>query len=486
MFRCTHPVLLFDHYRIPSVVSDEAVDLGCVELRLDHADEPFLVWPRLHRREVEGLVSGAFRFCGTPIFGQVVPEGNMSSFLLGPPRRCDEIASVEDQAGRRVAQVLRDDRGCTYLPFDPDQIVETFLSEAYHRYLPGGRGRSFVRIATQGYYALRPLLPRSVQIRLRRRYAPIQSRSPFPRWPIEPALHDFTSFLLGLVSAAVSEPVPSIAPWPAGYDWALVLTHDVETAAGHRALNVLREVEEALGYRSSWNLVARRYRVEEAQVAELRAAGHEIGVHGLYHDGRDLGSLDKLRARLPAMREAAVRWGAVGFRSPSTQRVWDWMPSLGFDYDSSYPDTDPFEPQPGGCCSWLPFFNGSLVELPITLPQDHTLFVILQQRDPGAWLEKAAFLRARGGMALLITHPDYLGDDEGALLYETFLRSLMGDARLWRALPRDVADWWRRRGASRLQRAGGVWEVAGPAAGEAEITYLGEPVRAGGHLELAV
>jgi hypothetical protein len=52
------------------------------------------------------------------------------------------------------------------------------------------------------------------------------------------------------------------------------------------------------------------------------------------------------------------------------------MASLPFEYDSSYPDTDPFEPQPGGCCSWLPYFNGPLVELPITLPQDHTLFVI--------------------------------------------------------------------------------------------------------------
>ena len=50
------------------------------------------------------------------------------------------------------------------------------------------------------------------------------------------------------------------------------------------------------------------------------------------------------------------------------------MPRLGFEYDSSYTDTDPYEPQPGGCCSYLPYFNESLVELPITLPQDHTVF----------------------------------------------------------------------------------------------------------------
>jgi hypothetical protein len=35
------------------------------------------------------------------------------------------------------------------------------------------------------------------------------------------------------------------------------------------------------------------------------------------------------------MREFATRWNAVGFRSPATHRVWEWMPLLGFHYDSS-------------------------------------------------------------------------------------------------------------------------------------------------------
>src|SRR5512132_4446881 len=108
------------------------------------------------------------------------------------------------------------------------------------------------------------------------------------------------------------------------------------------------------------------------------------------------------------MREYAKRWRAVGFRSPATHRVWEWMPLLGFDYDSSYPDTDPYEPQPGGCCSWLPYFNDGLVELPITLPQDYTLFNILRHESAQLWLEKTEFLRERGGMVLLITHPDYM------------------------------------------------------------------------------
>jgi hypothetical protein len=58
-----------------------------------------------------------------------------------------------------------------------------------------------------------------------------------------------------------------------------------------------------------------------------------------------------------------------GSAAPATQRVWEWMPLLGFDYDSSYHDTAPYEPTPGGCCSYLPTSNGDIVELPITLPE---------------------------------------------------------------------------------------------------------------------
>ena len=96
-------------------------------------------------------------------------------------------------------------------------------------------------------------------------------------------------------------------------------------------------------------------------------------------------------------------------RDPASVRAA--IGSLDFDYDSSYPDTDPYEPQPGGCCSWLPFELGNVIELPITLPQDHALFTILRHTDARMWLEKARRVRERGGMVLALTHPDYQPDD---------------------------------------------------------------------------
>jgi hypothetical protein len=229
--------------------------------------------------------------------------------------------------------------------------------------------------------------------------------------------------------------------------------------------------------RSCWNFVPERYPVDDALLADLRGRGFEIGVHGLHHDGRDLESLSMLRTRLPRMLAAKERWGAVGFRSPATQRAWDLIPELGFDYDSSYPDGDPFEPQQGGCCSWLPFFNRDTVELPITLPQDHTIFEIHGHTGAGDWLVKLGLLRERGGIAVLITHPDYMLERDRLDAYAELLAAATADLSAWKALPKDVSAWWRRRAASRIEQVGDELRIAGPAAGEASIARHPVPVR---------
>jgi hypothetical protein len=374
--------------------------------------------------------------------------------------------------GKHLASVWRRDDGSLFLPFDPDEVRLSLLSESYHEALERRAARQWRRLAMHIYYRSRDAMPRALQIWLRRRYARVQARSQFPRWPVETALDDFLNTFVSMLGSIAGEPVPTIAPWPNGCSWALVLTHDVETSAGVAAMDSVLELERSLGVRSSWNFVPRRYDVSPELVRDLVADGFEVGVHGLYHDGRDLESEAVLRERLPAMRDAAARWGAAGFRSPATHRDWDLMPLLGFDYDSSYPDTDPFEPQSGGCCSWLPFFNEEMVELPLTMPQDHTLFTILRQPDERTWVEKAEFLRARGGMALIDTHPDYLADRPVLTAYQRFLERFAHDDDAWRALPGDVSSWWRRRSQSNLERDGEQWVVRGPAEADARVELL--------------
>ena len=210
--------------------------------------------------------------------------------------------------------------------------------------------------------------------------------------------------------------------------------------------------------------------LHDSMLQQLRDEGFEVGVHGLYHDGRDISELE---ARLPQIQQYAEQWGATGFRSPATLRDWKSMPRLGLDYDSTYSDTAPYEPQPGGCCSWLPYMIDDLVELPITLPQDHTLFELLGGLDESLWLKKARFLRDRGGMALVLTHPDYARNERLVRAYTNLLAEFAEDSTAWKPLPREVSQWWRRRAASRIERENGGWRVTGPAADEATVTLVG-------------
>ena len=86
----------------------------------------------------------------------------------------------------------------------------------------------------KSYYTVRPVLPRPLQIALRRLFTRVQRQAAFPRWPVETALHDLYEWLFARLTAFAGRPVPWLDLWPDGRSWALVLTHDVETADGCR------------------------------------------------------------------------------------------------------------------------------------------------------------------------------------------------------------------------------------------------------------
>jgi hypothetical protein len=470
--------LLLDYFRIPYDVVDadeaarhagERLPLpGCGWVRCRDSDgvTRYLLWPT---SGVGGLEAPTrLNVDSIVVHASVLPDRTARE-LLADSGSWTRVRGVTQAHGAAVASVWRAEDGSVLLPFDPAEAMLAYWSEGYrHAGTASPVGRS-VRSALPLYYRLRPLLSRRIQIELRRAVSRLQSRSPFPRWPIETSLHDLYELILDQLREVARGPLPSLAAWPRGRDWALVLTHDVESEVGCKRIAAMRGVEEELGLRSSWNFVPLRYSTPPTLIADLQERGNEVGVHGLYHDGFDLASRERLEERLPAIQEYAARWGAVGFRSPATHRVWELMPLLGLDYDSSYPDTDPYEPQAGGCCSWLPYFNRELVELPITLPQDHTLFVILRRRDEEVWLEKTDFLRSRGGMAVSLTHPDYVFEEPLLGHYARFLRRFADDSTAWHALPRDVSAWWRRRAASRPLLDRGSWRVEGPATAEARV-----------------
>jgi len=119
--------------------------------------------------------------------------------------------------------------------------------------------------------------------------------------------------------------------WPAGHRFSVVLTHDIETEEGQALVREIADLEEELGFRSSFNIVPDRYIPDDRLMGELSERGFEIGVHGLKHDGKLFSSEKTFVKRSQAINSYLGKFNAVGFRSPLMQRNPEWMQSLNIE-----------------------------------------------------------------------------------------------------------------------------------------------------------
>jgi peptidoglycan/xylan/chitin deacetylase (PgdA/CDA1 family) len=325
--------------------------------------------------------------------------------------------------------------------------AEWYLFERYRPSLSDQQSRSI-----QAYYALKPLLPARLRQTVRSVAVRMSSPPLFPAWPYESALLKLRSeWLEGALATLGQSDMWHIGFWPDGRNCCVVLTHDVEGPLGLKRMEAMADLEEKFGFRSAWNIPLDQYPVDWRIVERLRARGFEFGAHGLRHDGRLFRSHKDFSELAPKLETLAREHQMRGFRSPSTLRHIDWLCTLDFDFDSTMADSEPFEPQPGGSCSIFPFFlKRRMAELPYTLPQDHTLINLLRRDPLPVWLAKVEWIAERGGMILTLTHPDYSGDAANLHKYEQLLNRLDDLEHAWRALPSEVAAWWRKRAALKL------------------------------------
>jgi len=301
------------------------------------------------------------------------------------------------------------------------------------------------------YQFVRPVLPGFLHTPLRTLLLSRQKNGFALKWPIEDRYVRFQFEVVArLIANKQLDSIPYIHFWPAGKRFAFVLTHDIESAEGQNFVCEVAALDEKYGFHSSFNFVPEKYQVDLGLIKELKKRGFEVGVHGLKHDGRLFSSKAIFDARVKRINNYLKEWDAVGFRSPMTHRNPEWMQSLDIEYDSSFFDTDPFEPIPGGTMSIWPFQMGRFIELPYTLMQDHTLMVTLGETTPRLWLEKVGFIEKYCGMALVNTHPDYLKDPRHFTVYEAFLRKMRERDGYWHALSRELARWWKKRAAVSL------------------------------------
>ena len=371
-------------------------------------------------------------------------------WLLEPGENGQPVVSPDDwrQAVARSVHVLE----LPQLPdtiepgsYDLDAILLQTLGEGQF-----GPERWRLGATRRAYYTLKPFLPRAVTRMLRRLTSrPMQDQSQLG-WPIEDRYARFLWEVAKQILIATGKNSLSFRYfWPHGRAYALVLTHDVETAEGQSYVRAVADLEERLGFRSSFNFVPQRYPVDEALLAELRQRGFEVGVHGLKHDGKLFRSHAEWSRRVARINDYLHRFEARGFRTPLTHRQPEWMQDLEIDYDLSFFDTDPYEPMPGGTMSFWPFQVGHFLELPYTLAQDYTVTSVLSEETPSLWLQKLEVIRNYHGMALLNSHPDYLREERTRAVYVDFLQTVKEKSGYWHALPAEVAAWWRERGKSR-------------------------------------
>jgi len=232
----------------------------------------------------------------------------------------------------------------------------------------------------------------------------------------------------------------------------------VDTPRGQGNCLKVTKIEENMGFRSSFNFVPERYDVSQELRHHLTSNGFEVGLHGLTHDGRLYSSKNVFQERATRINYYLKEWQSVGFRSPAMHHNLDWIHDLDIEYDASTFDTDPFEPQSEGVITIFPFWvpsnsgQNGYVELPYTLPQDFTLFVIMKETNIDVWKQKLDWIADKRGMALLNTHPDYMrfdGRKAGleaypAEYYRMFLEYTESkyEGTYWHVLPKEMAQFW--------------------------------------------
>jgi peptidoglycan/xylan/chitin deacetylase (PgdA/CDA1 family) len=419
---------MLDYYRCPE-------EFSCFERLGDLSENP-----------------GYFRFAGSTLFGRTsvgIPSGAIDA------KQNDISACVEVRESK------------CYLPFDVEEAVTNLREERYvaknNEVGAGAMGRGLVRKA---YYMARPFLGVGVRKYLQRLSLRGARTKRFPSWPLDRTVDRlFENLLLRAMRVRGVEKVPFIWFWPDRKSACAMMTHDVETAEGLAFCSRLMDLNDSHEIKSSFQIIpAERYAVPGDLLNEIRERGFEINVHDWNHDGLLYSDHRVFLERVRRINEAAAAYQAEGFRSGVLYRNTDWYNAFNIAYDMSMPNVGHFDPQPGGCCTIMPYFVGQILELPVTTIQDYSLFHICGDYSIDIWKRQIEFIMEGHGLASFIVHPDYVIEKRARATYSMLLEYLttVRDQRsVWIARPKEVNNWWRERRLMKLIQRPSGWAIEG-------------------------
>jgi len=313
--------------------------------------------------------------------------------LIPAPDAGRALVEITTPSGTSQALLAESDDGLLATA-DLVDIVECHLAETYHkspRPITARTPFNYRRFPT----GLRNWL-HGVLVALRRIMYPQKAKGVWPHWPVETFARRWIE-----ASGIVVSPLPDRRVF--------VFTHDVDGPEQITFAQKIAAWENANGIRACFFLPAVVLREKAVEVEQIAALGHEIGLHGLTHDNRQL-LIDPMHyaAAVETYREELDRFAVAAYRAPSLLTNSALRRALAelFSIDSSIPDTDIYA-EAGlhhGCGVLRPYDLDGLREAPITLPLDDRLHT-LGEVDPVAfWLTKTKWIHNQRGVAVLCTH----------------------------------------------------------------------------------
>lgn len=258
-----------------------------------------------------------------------------------------------------------------------------------------------------------------------------------------------------------------------------------------QALNAIMESLEHYNATPTFFIPAVVLRRHPALIAEVARSGTEIGIHGYVHnDYRYLSDSEQYsQTRQATDIFEGIRIPYQGFRNPYlgwTEEALQVFTVLGFTYESNEAvihdvvDLDRlssvlrasyekalalFQAIPCSAYSLRPHFEGTLLRIPTSIPDDEMLFDRLRITDPKEvgriWSRVMQRVYDLGGLYTLNLHP------ERAIPCKHSLETLLSYASsrqlpVWITSLKDITVWWKERSHFRLSiepQAPGRWRV---------------------------
>ncbi len=325
-----------------------------------------------------------------------------------------------------------------------------------------------------------------------------------------------------VLEVAGRRPVRFLLPWPQGYRWAAVVTHDLDVvewwalfpllrmlelgrkrawamtrrvaraarrSIGHepvsRAVHSVLQIEAHHSIQATWFIICAdptlrsllagdsTYRPDASSTREILSAithaGHEVGLHGSFATGNDPDRMSAQRRRLGRLTDrpiVGVRQHFLRMRPGPTQRT---MLEAGLEYDATwgFADRNGFRL---GVADVVPAWDAAgEVSLPLDLVplmwMDRALSKYSGVEEAQRWvddgLELARECKAVEGAWVGLWHPNLteaLGFPDAEPAFVTLLRELADD-RPYFASARKIVEWRRFRRSVRAAHVSASGDV---------------------------